>query len=102
MKTKEIQPIRVESGQMNRRGQVIIPKTIREVFNEVFELQKNMSLEIQLLPSGTIQLVPIKKFPMSVFMESDDELLESAARAYSEKGPDSYATDAKIEDLLGK
>ena len=102
MNTKEIKPVRIENGQMNRRGQVIIPKGIREVFNEVFDLQNNMSLEIQLLPSGTIQLVPIKKFPVSLFMETDDELLESAARAYADKGSGSYASDAKIKELLRK
>ena len=87
---------------MNRRGQVIIPKGIRQVFDEVFDLQNNMALEIQLLPSGTIQLVPIKKFPVSLFMETDDGLLESAARAYAEKGPGSYASEVQIKELLRK
>jgi|GEM_PF-4218191 len=99
---KEIKPVRIESGRMNRRGQVIIPKGIREVFDEIFDLQNNMALEIQLLPSGTIQLVPIKKFPVSLFMETDYDLLESAARAYAEKGTDSYASEAEIKERLGK
>ena len=102
MNTEKIKPVRIENGQMNRRGQVIIPKGIREVFNEVFDLQNNMALEIRLLPSGTIQLVPIKKFPVSLFMETDDELLESAARAYTDKGSGSYTSDAKIQELLRK
>jgi bifunctional DNA-binding transcriptional regulator/antitoxin component of YhaV-PrlF toxin-antitoxin module len=99
MEIEKNKPIRIEQGKMNRRGQVIIPKGIRKVF-KILETQENMSIEIQLLPSGKIQLVPM--FPMSVFMDTDDELLQSAVRAYADKERRSYASEPEIKEMLGK
>jgi len=102
MEHENTKPIRIEQGQMNRRGQIIIPKNIRKIFDKLLKSQENLPVEIQLFPSGRIQIVPSKMFPMSLFMETDEELLESAARAYTEKGPEDYASEAEIEKMLDK
>jgi hypothetical protein len=70
---------------MNRRGLVTIPKPIRSAFKGVFANQESISLDIKLLPNGTIVLVPIKKLPVSLFLQSDPELAQSIAMAYSKK-----------------
>jgi bifunctional DNA-binding transcriptional regulator/antitoxin component of YhaV-PrlF toxin-antitoxin module len=102
MEIEKNKPIKIEQGKMNRRGQVIIPKSIRKIFDEVLENQENMSVEIQLLSSGRIQIVPVKNFHMSFFMDNDDELLQSAAHAYADKGPKGYVSESEIEEMLGK
>jgi bifunctional DNA-binding transcriptional regulator/antitoxin component of YhaV-PrlF toxin-antitoxin module len=85
---------------MNRRGQVTIPKAIRNAFKEVFGTQDSIPLEIRLLPNGTIELTPVKKYRISFFMQSDPELAQSVARAYSNKEPENFATDEQIDNLL--
>jgi hypothetical protein len=54
------------------------------------------------LPNGTIELVPmsVKNLPVSLFMQSDPELAQSVARAYSNKEPENFATDEQIDNLL--
>jgi bifunctional DNA-binding transcriptional regulator/antitoxin component of YhaV-PrlF toxin-antitoxin module len=95
-------PIHVTSGKMNSRGQVIIPKAIRNAFKEVFGTQDSIPLEIMLFPNGTIELVPmsVKNLPVSLFMKSDPELAQSVARAYSNKEAENFATDEQIDNLL--
>jgi len=63
-------------------------------------LNKNISVEIQLMLTDTIQLIPTRAFPVSVFMESDPNLLQSAARAYTDGKNKNYAPDDEIDKLL--
>lgn len=100
MTIKNMEPIKTANGQMNSRGQVIIPKIIREFFNGLFNLDNNLSVKIQLMPNGTIELIPMKDFPVSVFMENDSELLQSAARAYTDGKNKKYVPDDEIDKLL--
>lgn len=102
MQNENTKPIRIEQGQMNRRGQIIIPKNIRKIFDQILKSQENIPIEIQLFPSGRIQIVPTKIFPLSFFMETDEELLKSAVRAYRDKGSESYASESEIQEMLEK
>jgi hypothetical protein len=99
---ENMKPIRIEQGRMNRRGQITIPKKIRKIFDPIFQSQGNIPIEIQLFPSGRIQIVPTKILPMSLFMETDDELLKSAVRAHDDKGSESYASESEVEEMLEK
>jgi len=102
MEKQNTKPIRIEQGQMNRRGQIIIPKNIRKIFDKLLKSQDYLPVEIQLFSSGRIQIVPSKMFPMSLFMETDKELLESATRAYAEKEAEDYASETEIVEMLEK
>jgi bifunctional DNA-binding transcriptional regulator/antitoxin component of YhaV-PrlF toxin-antitoxin module len=93
-------PVRVAYGKMNKRGQVTIPKAIRSAFAGILSTQDSISLEIKLLQNGTIELVPVEKFPKSFFMQSDPELAQSVARAYSKKEPENFASEEQIDNLL--
>ena len=85
---------------MNSLGQVIIPKTIRKFFKSLFNLNENISMRINLMPDGSIQLVPTKEYPVSVFMENDSELLRSAARAYMDSKNENFVPQKEIDALL--
>ena len=100
MTITNMEPIRTANGQVNSRGQVIIPKNIREFFKHMFKLNKNLSVEIQLMPNGTIQLVPTTALPVSGFMNNDPNLLKSAARAYTDGKNKKYVPDDEIDRLL--
>lgn len=102
MENENTKPIRIEQAQMNRRGQIIIPKNIRKIFDKILKYQEKIPVEIQLFPSGRIQIVPTKMMPMSFFMETDEELLKSAVRAYADKEAESYASESEIEEMLEK
>jgi bifunctional DNA-binding transcriptional regulator/antitoxin component of YhaV-PrlF toxin-antitoxin module len=92
--------IHVATGKMNKRGQVTIPKAMRSAFKEIFGTQESITFEIKLLPNGTIELTPVEKFPKSFFMQSDPELAQSVARAYSKKEPENFASEEQIDNLL--
>jgi bifunctional DNA-binding transcriptional regulator/antitoxin component of YhaV-PrlF toxin-antitoxin module len=93
-------PIRVTSGKMNSRGQVIIPKAIRSAFKGIFANQESIPLEIKLFPNGTIVLVAVKNLPISLFMQADPELAKSVARAYSKREPEDFASEEQVDNLL--
>jgi len=96
----QVQPIEIAEGTMNTRGQVIIPAAIRKFIEHLFGESKKLDIEIQLLKSGIIQLVPTAKLRLSSFMEYDPELVESATRAYAETGPESFASDETVKELF--
>jgi bifunctional DNA-binding transcriptional regulator/antitoxin component of YhaV-PrlF toxin-antitoxin module len=87
---------------MNSRGQVIIPKAIRNAFKEFFGTQDSIPLEIKLFPNGTIELVPmsVKNLPVSLFMLSYPDLDQSVARAYSKREPEDFASEEQVDNML--
>ena len=74
-----MQPIISEKIQMNEDGQVTIPYSILKLYGI-----RTIDVEIQLIPDGTIQLIPQLPFPKSFYMESSQEILDGAARGYSD------------------
>ena len=91
-----MQPIISEKIHMDEKGQIAIPRSILDLY----EIRDATEFKIQLLPDGTIQLIPTLPFPKSFYMESSQELTENAAKAYLQGRDKKYVSDKEIDDLL--
>ena len=91
-----MQPIISEKIHMDDDGQITIPASILDLY----DIHDAIGFKIHLMPDGIIQLSPNLPFPRSFYMESSQELTESAARAYLQGKEKKYLSDQEIEDLL--
>ena len=91
-----MQPIISEKIHMDEKGQITIPRSILDLY----DIHDAIEFKIHLMPDGIIQLTPNLPFPRSFYMESSQELTESAARAYCDSKNKNYVSDQEIDDLL--
>ena len=100
MDTKNLKPLEIGKCQMDKYGQVVIPKKIRQKLTVFLGTDQNIPMNIKLLPNGIIELAPVTTFESSFYMESDSELLEGAAKAYADGRENRYVPKGEIEKLL--
>lgn len=99
-KASKLRKLIEEKGVMNPRGQVIIPKNIREYLGKHLDIGHNIDIKIRLMPNLTIELSPTQTFEMSTYMEDHPELLKSAANAFVDSKTGNLMTEAQIEEML--
>ena len=91
-----MRPIISEMTQMDKDGQLRIPRSILDKY----DIRDAIAFKIQLMPDGIIQLTPNLPFPKSFYMESSQEILEGAARGYCDSIKKNYVSDQDIKNLL--
>jgi hypothetical protein len=100
MDIKNLKPLEAGTCKMNKNGHVIIPKNIRQKLTDFFGSDKNIPMNIRLMPNGIIELAPVQTFGVSFYMDSDSEILEGAVRGYIDGRENRYVPRDKIEKLL--
>ena len=91
-----MKPVISEKIQMDSDGQITIPNSILDLYG----IHDAIDIEIQLLPNGTIKLIPKLPFPKSFYMESSQDILEGAAKGYRDSVDKKYVSEQEIKDLL--
>jgi bifunctional DNA-binding transcriptional regulator/antitoxin component of YhaV-PrlF toxin-antitoxin module len=96
----QVKTLEIDHGKMNSRGQIIIPKAIRDIFKDMFDITKSVPFEIRLMQSGIIELVPTASFPVSNYMDVDENMTRSAARAYLQGKNNEFVPESEIDKML--
>lgn len=100
MDAKSVKPIAVGKCQMDKQGKVKIPKNIRQFLAPFLEIENTITMNIRLMPNGTIELAPVKTFEASFYMESDPRILEGCAKGYINGRKNKFVPKEEIEKLL--
>ena len=86
--------------KIDKYGQVIIPKKIRDRIAMYLGTGAEIPLKIRLMESGVLELAPTMELEVSFYMENHPEILEAVAESVEHIHEGKFVPRDEIEKLL--